>query len=180
MLRRKLCRLCTREYLNASMKAEHKKLGIYLNIEKKWSRLCPTCKKEISYTFKKHARHSARGKWLCKACAHFKSKIRPKFKNGFYSIDLRRFKRGAVSRGLSWKITLRTIEKLWIVQEGKCAFTAQDLIKYPRTWSIDRKDNHKGYTPSNIHLVHKKINVMRGPLTLTEFISLCKAVAKKN
>lgn len=179
MLRRKLCRLCTREYLNKEMKAEHKKLGIYLNAERKWCRLCPICKKELVYAFKKHARHSAKGKWLCKGCANFKSKIRPRFKKGFYTVDLNRFKRGAVSRGLTWRITINTIIKLWEDQSGQCAFTGKDLVKYPRTWSIDRKDNKKGYTPTNVHLVHKKINVMRGPLHLDEFILLCKAVAKK-
>lgn len=179
MLQRKLCRLCTREYLNDKMKAKHKKLGIYLNAEKKWCRLCPTCKKEIMYTFKKHACHSARGKWLCRGCAHFKSKVRPRFKHGFYTVDLNRFKRGAVARGLAWKISLSTIIKLWKEQDGKCAFTGKELIKYPRTWSIDRKNNGKGYTRTNIHLIHKKLNVMRGPLDLNEFIYLCKAVAKK-
>jgi hypothetical protein len=50
----------------------------------------------------------------------------------------------------------------------------------PCVVSVDRKNNSKGYVKSNIQIVAACINVARQDLTVKQFVSLCKAVAKNN
>lgn len=58
--------------------------------------------------------------------------------------------------------------------------TGIGLVKHPRTWSIDRIDNTKEYVPSNVHLVDKRVNLMKGSLPIAEFVHLCKLIAKED
>jgi predicted secreted protein len=54
------------------------------------------------------------------------------------------------------------------------------MCKRPRTWSLDRKDNSLGYTPENVWLVEKRLNIMRNVFDVEEFIRLCEAVVEWN
>ena len=65
-----------------------------------------------------------------------------------------------------------------------CALSGIDLsIDLSKTLqqqnlSVDRIDSNLGYTKDNIQLVDKRINMMKGTLSNTEFIELCCKVAE--
>jgi len=81
-----------------------------------------------------------------------------------------------------------TIEDMWeqaVKQNKKCTLSGTDLIFCLRTIdkiksnaSLDRIDSSKGYTKDNIQWVTKKINMLKGVYSQTEFIKICKSVAK--
>ena len=48
----------------------------------------------------------------------------------------------------------------------------------PKSCTIDRIDNSKGYVVGNVHLVTWEANCMRGNIEWDDFISLCKQIAK--
>lgn len=72
----------------------------------------------------------------------------------------------------------------WNEQNGLCA-----LSKFPMTHcrgkgelnynaSVDRINNHKGYTKGNTHLVCRAVNRMKSDFSLEEFMALCKGIIK--
>jgi hypothetical protein len=69
------------------------------------------------------------------------------------------------------------------MQGQRCALSAIPIGWSVTGWehsaSIDRINNDKGYCLDNIQLVHKKINMMRGTLSVEEFVEMCKAVTDK-
>lgn len=99
-------------------------------------------------------------------------------------------KHSARKRNLEFEIDKNYMYSLWTKQEGRCAISGivltpppKDLIvqnRKARTASIDRIDNEIGYVKGNVQWVHKKINMMRGKCTLTEFISFCHLVSQYN
>lgn len=93
------------------------------------------------------------------------------------------FRKSAVTRGYFWEITPEDIDALYQVQNCCCALSGLPISWSATGWehsaSIDRIDNNKGYTLDNIQLVHKKINMMRGTLEVSDFVQLCKSVADK-
>lgn len=101
---------------------------------------------------------------------------------GFYVGQL---KEGAFRRNLEFNVTAQELWELLVKQNFKCALSGLD-IKTSRiitqktlvqSASVDRIDNTKGYTLTNIQWVHKYINQMKSNRTEEEFIELCKAVA---
>jgi hypothetical protein len=50
----------------------------------------------------------------------------------------------------------------------------------PKSCTIDRIDNDKGYIPGNVRLVTWEANCMRGNIEWDYFVSLCKQVALYN
>jgi len=155
-------------------------LGVYLNQDKKWCSTCSGCGKEQAYTRKDHARQSAKADWKCKNCAQFENKTRPSVYQGFRLMDFDIFKNTAKGRSLSWDLEIEDIIAMWNAQNGCCALSGIRMEKNPKTWSLDRIDNDKGYEKDNVHLVLKKLNMMRGKYSVTEFIELAKAVARHN
>lgn len=106
------------------------------------------------------------------------------------------FKSGRKNKGFEWSEDL-TIEFLWdlfLKQNKKCAISGLDIIlirkwsnqnkgkplKIYQTASIDRIDNNKGYLIDNVQWVHKSINLMRGQLTVEDFISFSHIISKNN
>lgn len=69
-----------------------------------------------------------------------------------------------------WSLTPQDIERLWIAQGGICKQTGLPLSCGTnisnRTWSLDRIDNNKDYTPDNVQLVTKAYNMVK--LTRTD------------
>ena len=98
---------------------------------------------------------------------------------------VRKFKSGAVQRGIEWgdAITPELIEEMYYAQEKRCALSGEE-ISFTDKWkdtksctcSLDRIDSLVGYTPDNIQLVHKKVNMLKGPLTTEELLFLCSAI----
>lgn len=83
-------------------------------------------------------------------------------------------------RGLSLNITKEFIWDLLLKQDNKCYFTGVEITFKDKTASIDRIDNNIGYEEDNVVMVHKRINVMRGNLTVDDFINICKLVGNNN
>jgi hypothetical protein len=176
-LARGTCKACKKDYRAVRDQDENSALGIYKNAEGLWCSSCSGCGKEQAYTRRDHAKNSSRGDWKCKTCATYENKVRPSFYKEFRLTDIESFEKNAVSRGLCWKLDADTVPTLWAEQDGKCNLSGITLVKYPRTWSIDRIDSSRGYEPDNVQLVDKRINMAKGAMDQEEFISLCISVA---
>lgn len=122
------------------------------------------------------ARRAERLGKKCHKCANQDTNSKPR-RLGFSEAELHTIKIAAANRGKSWNLSIADIHDLWEKQDGRCALTGAQMRKAPRTWSIDRIDNSCGYTPDNIQLVLKQVNMMRGSLSVEDFTELCRAVA---
>ena len=94
-----------------------------------------------------------------------------------------KFGPSAAARSLDWAIDIHHVADLLEAQNYKCVLSGLPIQAngdFPDiTASLDRIDNNRGYVPGNVQLVHKKINMMRGRLSVDEFVSLCKSVARE-
>lgn len=86
----------------------------------------------------------------------------------------------ATTRRWQFLITIDDIADLFVKQNGLCALSSMPISVSGDlkdiSGSIDRIDNNVGYLVSNIQLVHKRINMMRGPLSVRDFVDFCRAV----
>lgn len=180
-VRRGTCRDCAADYRTVRERAKDKALGVYQNEAGKWCSTCTGCGVEQSYTRKDHARSSARANWRCRSCASFANvSARSSRVDGFRQVDFETFAKYAAARGRKFELRLEELSRMWADQQGLCALSGVALDKYPRTWSLDRIDNNVGYTKDNVHLVHKRVNMARGSLSISDFVSMCQAVAHFN
>jgi hypothetical protein len=93
---------------------------------------------------------------------------------------------GAQERGIPCRISIHGAWDLFLKQGRRCALTGIELEfgKWSKTWkrrttaSFDRIDSRRGYVAGNVQWVHKSINRMKMDMDQTDFIRLCKAVAK--
>lgn len=109
---------------------------------------------------------------------------KPKSWNGYGCVSGDWFSRiifSAKKRDIELEITPKDIWELYLKQGKLCALTGV-YISFPAgrgqlgTVSVDRIDNHKGYTLENIQLVHKTVNRMKWVLTNDEMIQICALV----
>jgi hypothetical protein len=97
-----------------------------------------------------------------------------------------RIKRGAISRGLEFSISIEDAWKLFLRQNGKCALSGVELKFVPyfnrntleQTASLDRRDSCKGYTIENIQWIHKELNMMKSHMSESRFLEWCELVFK--
>jgi len=179
-IQRKKCKSCTVHYKHLQDADTCENLGVYLNQEKKWCAKCPSCGEEQPYTRKDHAKQSAKVGKNCRKCASYNNKTRPSVYEGFLLVNIDVFRKNAIGRGLAWEIDEFDVFSLWESQKGLCALSGLPMQKNPKTWSIDRIDNDRGYTKDNIHLVLTHVNMMRGKYSIEEFIHTAKAIAAHN
>ena len=94
---------------------------------------------------------------------------------------LGRYEKSAAVRSLDWDIDIDYIADLLEQQQNKCFLSGIPITAVGDfnhiTASIDRIDNSKGYSRGNVQLVHKKVNMMRGQLSVEDFVAFCSAVA---
>lgn len=92
-------------------------------------------------------------------------------------------------RVIEFNITLDDIWNQFVKQNKKCAIsgveitfpkTNKDYREYKWTASVDRIDSKLGYTPDNIQIVHKKINVIKFDMSTEELFTWCKIIASNN
>lgn len=151
----------------------------------KYTKNCPDCGAEQRYGRKDHYQNAVRGNWRCKKCSN-SDPSNNQFAGRYNEIPITWFetkRRGGLSRGYDWDLTIEFIWDMYVKQNGKCTLSGID-IGWPQkgltsTVSIDRIDNSEGYLTTNVHLVHKDINMMKGRLDLEKFIELCKSVSDK-
>jgi hypothetical protein len=120
--------------------------------------------------------HNRRGKNnpLFRGCGEFHQKM------------FLRIKKQALSRNLSFDVTIEDLWNLYVNQNRFCALTNLP-IKFPSksggvdgNASLDRIDNDKGYTLDNLQWVHKSVNKMKSVFHQNEFIKYCKLVTEKH
>jgi predicted RNA-binding Zn-ribbon protein involved in translation (DUF1610 family) len=141
---------------------------------------CPFCGEARKITRHDHATRLANHR--CKTCSN-KNNHPQGESHGIRVSWFNKYKLSAQHRGLEWDLEIQDVAVVLAQQTGRCALSGLWLVTRGPfdgiTASIDRIDNSMGYTKSNIQLVHKKVNMMRGSLTIQEFQKFCKAVADK-
>lgn len=148
--------------------------------------------------------------WLCRCkCGKYVSVIRTNIVKGYskrctkcghkrhgYNINesishpvFRSILTNAKKRNIPVQITKQYLTNLFHKQQGKCAITginitlpttAKEYLSSDFTASLDRTDNKLGYIECNVQWVHKKINLMKGKLSMEEFKKWCKLVVDSN
>lgn len=84
-------------------------------------------------------------------------------------------KDSARKRGLEFAVTAEYLWEIWLLQEGKCAYTGKSLT-HGKDASLDRIDSSKGYIEGNVHWVDWQINRMKLNVPHEQFIQLCRDV----
>ena len=146
-----------------------------------YSVTCLFCGKSRNITRHDHATRLS--KHPCKSCSNKNNNPQGEVQ-GIRVSWFNKFKISATHRSLEWEITIEDIANLLSNQASKCALSGVWISTRGNlsdiTASIDRIDNSIGYTKDNIQLVHKKINMMRGSLSVEEFVKFCKSVFSWN
>lgn len=88
--------------------------------------------------------------------------------------------RGAKERNLEFDITCDDIYSKYIKQNKKCALSGIDILfnkdRKLTTASVDRIDSSKGYTVSNIQIVHKDFNALKSNFPEKDLFNMCKLI----
>lgn len=122
-------------------------------------------------------------------CETYKTKSRHPGWKGYRDISGTYFsaiRAGAKIRGITFKISIQYIWKIFLKQNKKCALTGL-LLTLPQsskdrlaTASLDRIDSRRSYTKENLQWIHKDLQPMKMDLTQEKFIHYCKLVAQQN
>jgi hypothetical protein len=148
----------------------------------RWHRECAQCGRDVDHLRRNYAVHSSLSRQPCKKCSnknnHPSGMFGPVRVSWYES-----FRKSALSRGLSWDLTIEDVATLHEQQKGRCALTGMEIGWIESGWdhtaSIDRIDNGFGYEMFNVQLVHKEVNMMRGSLDVDRFKELCVMVANR-
>lgn len=156
--------------------------SVHKNQEGRWVRYCPTCSSEVTHLRRNYCIGAHNIKQPCKQCSNVSN--HPSGMVGAVRFAwFESFRKSALSRGYSWDLTPEFIDVMYTEQQGKCALSGLPIswssVGWDHSASIDRIDNDLGYFEENVQLVHKKVNMLRGSLTIEEFVKLCTAVADK-
>jgi len=156
--------------------------NVFKNEEGRWIRYCPICNSEIDHLRRNYCIGAHNIKQPCKRCSNINN--HPSGMVGAVRLSwYEAFKKSALTRGYEWSLSPEFIDAMYTEQQGRCALSGLPIswsaVNWHHTASIDRIDNNLGYLENNVQLVHKKVNMMRGSLTVDEFKELCKAVADK-
>src|ERR1700728_366170 len=91
----------------------------------------------------------------------------------------------AARSGKEFTVSLESLYRKWLSQNGRCALTGEELYlgknteeqeHGKNTASLDRKDSTKGYVPGNIQWVKKEINFFKRDWPEEDFIDMCHRV----
>jgi hypothetical protein len=118
---------------------------------------------------------------ICKVCKAERERVRyDVLKQGntarYWDKRILAIKQNAERRGLSFNITSADLMALYERQGGKCWYTGETL----RIGSVDRIDVERGYSPDNIIMCEKYINVFRGDISRDAFLLLCHKIARNH
>jgi hypothetical protein len=86
----------------------------------------------------------------------------------------------ATSRGKDFDLSLKTIRRL--LKAKNCFFTGvemNDQHGHQNQRTLDRLDNEKGYVEGNLVACTKKVNNLKGSLSVQDIINLYKGLKKK-
>ncbi len=85
-------------------------------------------------------------------------------------------KQNAKRRKISCRITVADLMACWSRQEGHCFYTGKPM----KIGSVDRIDNERGYSPTNIIMCERYVNIFRGDIPRDDFIELCRTIARNH
>lgn len=95
-----------------------------------------------------------------------------------------RIKKQAKERDYPFNITIEDGWNQFLKQKRLCALSGIELNftfhQSECTASLDRINNKLGYEIDNIQWTHKRLNVIRGPDSIEDFINWCKLVTNYN
>ena len=156
--------------------------GVYKNSTNRWCRVCPKCNTEITHLRRNYCIGAHNIEQPCKTCSNKNN--HPSGMVGAVRLAwYESFKKSAITRGYEWYLTPKIINELYEEQEGLCALSGLSVgwskVGWEHTASIDRINNNIGYLIDNVQIVHKKVNMMRGTLEVSEFVDLCSAIANR-
>jgi len=119
------------------------------------------------------------------SCGCLKNRSNERRKQGYEQVTgkiiaMTRF--SAKRRGYIFDLTSKYLWDLFVGQNKRCALTGRriSLISKPRTASIDRIDNDKGYVEGNVHWVYLLANTMKRDIPIDKFIEICRMVSEHN
>lgn len=88
--------------------------------------------------------------------------------------------RNAQDRNLEFSLDIEYLDALMQKQNHKCAYSGLEIFvgnsKFPKTASLDRIDNSKGYIKGNVQWVHKDVNKMKNVYSEEYFLELIKSI----
>lgn len=152
--------------------------------ESKWNCICECGKEKQIYRSSLIGGDSK----SCGCSTYFRGNKNPLW-GGYGEISLRTFnliRRSARKREIPFDLDIKSVWELFITQDRKCALSGLDLKfeslgnSYDGTASLDRIDSSIGYIPTNVHWVHKEINIMKSIYTSERFIELCRTITYHN
>lgn len=79
------------------------------------------------------------------------------------------------AKNRDFTITLADVLDCLVRQDNRCALSGIHFTE-DRKPSLDRIDSNCGYTPNNIQLVLKEVNIMKSNFKQDDFIELCVAI----
>jgi hypothetical protein len=143
---------------------------------------CPRCGEDQDYLRRNYAVLSYLNQKVCKACAN---KSTDNSGRGFHeAIRLswfEKFRVGAQTRGLEWRLSVEDVWSIYVRQDGACALSGLPIgwseVGQIHTASIDRVDSSVGYVLSNVQLLHKDLNMMKQAFSDDYFVTMCWLVA---
>lgn len=91
-------------------------------------------------------------------------------------------KRNAKRKNIEFSISTSFMRELLLKQDNKCFYSGDELGNIGDGYlspSIDRKDNSKGYIPSNVQWVSWRVNEMKKDMEELAFLELCKKITER-
>ena len=115
----------------------------------------------------------------CRKCSAKDTRKRTTLLNGrvgsLTQTQYTRLKRSAVSRNISWEVSLEDLWVLFEKQHRSCAITGEPLLQIKEA-SLDRIDSAKGYVLGNVQWTTYQANVSKHTMTMTELYEFCEKV----
>jgi len=152
-----------------------------------WKVQCTVCDRVLLLPYRYIKKYKSCG---CNRGDILSSSMRKSLNRGgcgdIYATHWNMIKKNAISRGLSFNISVDFAWKLFLKQDRKCALTGIPLHFSTRCWSkdsnasLDRVDSSKGYIKGNLQWVHKNVNMMKQQYSTELFLYLCKKVVDYN
>jgi len=139
--------------------------------------------------FVQQGQHVVESKLGCKNCkgdqmsgtksTHWKG---GKYIPGYFIAKIKSKNLERRSKTIEFDLSYEYLDELWISQQGKCAYTGEDLnfgrSKVAGSASLDRIDSSLGYVKGNVQFVHKDVNIMKWDLSEDRFLEICKKITE--
>jgi hypothetical protein len=159
-------------------RVEHK---IVEGVPHKWCSVCNGWKPLAEFNDASKSWDGLAG--LCRGCASKSNKNRyQKYsKADSLAAIFTLYRRGAVSRGLSFNLKVEDFKAKWESQDGLCWYTGIEMtttVRDPNKVSIDRVDNTQGYTRENTVLCTKRVNLMKREMSVEELRDIVRKLHK--